>query len=82
MRQVACVGKTGEYVFARQSWIVGQKIILGLTRGQKFENEFNRQACAADDGLSGEHFGVGFNSLAPIHSLMLSAGERTKSTST
>jgi len=38
VREVTGVGETGEEIFARQTWIAGEQVALGLSCGEKFEN--------------------------------------------
>jgi hypothetical protein len=73
VREVARVCEACQKIFMRQTRVIGQEILFGLPRGEKFKNEFNGEAGAADDRLSGEDLRVRFNSLSPIHDLMLPA---------
>jgi hypothetical protein len=73
MREVAGVRETCKKVFMCQARVIRQEILFRLPGGKKLQNEFNCQARASNNWLSGEHVRVGLDSLSPIHDSMLTA---------
>ena len=50
--QVTGVRQTSEDVRSRQARVVREDVVLGLAGCQEFQNELDRETCAADHGLA------------------------------
>jgi len=68
---MAGVGEAREQVFVRQPRIASQEVCLCLAGSQEIQDEFDGQASAEDDWFAREYFGIGFDSLAPVHEPIL-----------
>lgn len=57
------VSHASEQIITGQSWIVGEQFALGLSGGEEFEYELNRQSRTSDHWLASQYLRIGLNAL-------------------
>jgi hypothetical protein len=67
VREVTGVGETGEEIFARQTRVAGEQVALGLSCGEKFEDQLDREPRPAHHRFADQHVRIDFDTIPPIH---------------
>jgi len=71
VRQIARPLEAGKNVLSRQARIASKDLLLSLTGGEQFQNEFDSETGAAHHRLSGQDLRIDHNALRNRHASIL-----------